>query len=177
VRRLGLVLLLLGAALVFVGAPGGPARAVLPDEILDDSVLEGRARELSKVVRCVVCQNESIDSSNAELARELRLIVRERLVAGDSDQQVLDFLVARYGDFVLLRPPFRPATYFLWFGPLVFLGVGVAGLALVLRRRRLQPAAEAPPLNAEERGRLARLVEEEGQESRAGNRLPEGGGS
>src|SRR3546814_8109266 len=106
-RRLLLVLSLLLAA---------PALAVEPSEMLDDPVLEQRARDLSAEIRCVVCQNESIDSSNAEIARELRLLVRERLVAGDSDQQVLDYLVARYGDFVLLRPPMKPATYLLWFG-------------------------------------------------------------
>ena len=95
-RRLLLVLSLLLAA---------PALAVEPSEMLDDPVLEQRARALSAEIRCVVCQNESIDSSNAEIAHELRVLVRERLVAGDSDQEVLDYLVARYGDFVLLRPP------------------------------------------------------------------------
>src|SRR3546814_6727246 len=90
----------------------------------DPPVLEQRARDLSAEIRCVVCQNESIDSSNAEIARELRLLVRERLVAGNSDQQVLDYLVARYGDFVLLRPPMKPATYLLWFGPFLILLIG-----------------------------------------------------
>jgi cytochrome c-type biogenesis protein CcmH len=94
-----------------------PAFAVEPDEILDDPVLEARARDLSAEIRCVVCQNESIDSSSAGIARDLRILLRERLVAGDSDAEVKDFLVARYGDYVLLRPPVKPATYLLWFGP------------------------------------------------------------
>src|SRR3546814_8042783 len=106
-RRLLLVLSLLLAA---------PALAVEPSEMLDDPVLEQRARDLSAEIRCVVCQNESIDSSNAEIAHELRVLVRERLVAGDSDPEVLDYLVARYGDFVLLRPPMKPSTYLLWYG-------------------------------------------------------------
>ena len=99
------------------------AQAVQPDEVLDDPVLEERARALSAEIRCVVCQNESIDTSNAPLARDLRLLVRARLEAGDSDQEVLDYLVARYGDFVLLRPPVRPSTYLLWFGPALLLGL------------------------------------------------------
>jgi len=104
-----------------------PAMAVNPDEVLDDKALEARARALSKELRCVVCQNQSIDDSNADLARELRILVRERLLAGDEDQAVLNFVVARYGDFVLLDPPLKPKTYGLWFGPWV-----VAGAALLL---------------------------------------------
>ena len=132
--------------------------AVLPDEVLDDPALEGRARDLSQLIRCLVCQNESIDTSNADLARELRLLVRERLTAGDSDQEVLDYLVARYGDFVLLQPRMTPANYLLWFGPLVLLLLGGAGVALYFRRR--QPRAEAG-LSDEEQARLARLIEGE----------------
>ena len=131
------------------------AAAVLPDEVLDDPVLEGRARELSQLIRCVVCQNESIDTSNADLARELRLLVRERLSAGDSDPEVLDFLVARYGDFVLLRPRMTPANYLLWFGPAALLLFGAAGVTLYFRRRR--PSA-ADGLSAEEEARIARLI-------------------
>ena len=153
-RRLALVLAVLGAALLGQGS----ARAVLPDEILDDPALEARARTLSAEIRCLVCQNESIDASNAELARDLRILVRERLTAGDSDGQVLDYLVARYGDFVLLRPRMTPANYLLWFGPAVMLAFGGAGIALFLRRRK---AASGPgELNAEERARLARLLDE-----------------
>ena len=139
-------------------APAGGALAVQPDEVLDDPVLEQRARALSKVIRCLVCQNESIDTSNADLARDLRILVRERLTAGDSDDQVLDYLVARYGEFVLLRPRMKPANYLLWFGPAVVLAFGGGGIALFLRRRK---AASAPgELSAQERARLARLLDE-----------------
>lgn len=153
-------LLLALALLAAVLPPGGTSLAVQPDEILDDPALEARARDLSREIRCLVCQNESIDSSNADLARELRLLVRERLVAGDSDRQVLDFLVQRYGDFVLLRPPFKPSTYILWFGPVLVLLVGGGALLFAIRRRRARPAAEAPPLTAEEAARLDRLLAE-----------------
>ena len=150
---LGILALILGLL-----APAG-ASAVLPDEVLDDPVLEGRARDLSRVIRCLVCQNESIDTSNADLARELRLLVRERLTAGDSDAEVLDFLVARYGDFVLLRPRMKPANYLLWFGPAALLLFGVAGVALYFRRHRLNaPPAGATGLSAEEEARIARLI-------------------
>lgn len=134
--------------------PAGSA-AVLPDEVLDDPVLEGRARDLSQLIRCLVCQNESIDTSNADLARELRILVRERLTAGDSDPEVLDFLVARYGDFVLLRPRMTPANYLLWFGPAALLLVGLVGVVVYFRRRRPAPAER---LNAEEEARVARLI-------------------
>jgi len=157
-RRRALRSWLAAAALVVGLALPRGAFAVLPDEVLDDPVLEGRARELSQLIRCLVCQNESIDTSNADLARELRLLVRERLTAGDSDQEVLDFLVARYGDFVLLQPRMTPANYLLWFGPLVVLLLGGAGVALYFRRRK--PRAEAG-LSAEEQAKLARLIEEE----------------
>ena len=146
------------AVVLVLLAPAGGALAVQPDEVLDDPVLEQRARALSKVIRCLVCQNESIDTSNAELARDLRILVRERLTAGDSDDQVLDYLVARYGEFVLLRPRMTPANYLLWFGPAVVLVLGGAGIALFLRSRQ---SASAPcELNAEERARLARLLDE-----------------
>ena len=145
-------------ALALAALSAGPAGAVLPDEVLDDPVLEARARELSREIRCVVCQNESIDTSNADLARELRILVRERLTAGDSDAEVLDFLVARYGDFVLLRPRMTPANYLLWFGPAAVLLFGLAGVALYFRRR--QPSAE-DGLSAEEEARIARLIEQD----------------
>ncbi len=141
------------------------ALAVEPDEILDDPALEGRARELSEDIRCLVCQNESIDSSNAELAKELRILVRERLVAGDSDQEVLDYLVERYGDFVLLNPPFKPQTYLLWFGPAAILLFGGLAVAAYFRQRRKDtgPApAPAPSLSAEEQKRLNEILKEDG---------------
>jgi cytochrome c-type biogenesis protein CcmH len=152
-RLLGLVWLLVCLA----GAGAGVQAATSPDEIRADPVLEQRARALGKELRCLVCQNQSIDDSDAELARDLRRIVRERLVAGDSDAEIIGFLTARYGDFVLLKPPVKPATWGLWFGPaLVLLGAG-AGIALYLVRRR-RSGAPPPPLSAEERARLDALL-------------------
>jgi cytochrome c-type biogenesis protein CcmH len=133
-----------------------PALAVEPDEILADPALEARARALSQIVRCVVCQNESIDSSGADIARDLRLLIRERLVAGDSDQQVLDYLVARYGNFILLEPPLEPSTLLLWAAPALVLLLGGALVVVVLRQRRR--AAEPAPLSAEEERRLGDLL-------------------
>ncbi|MBS8226030.1 cytochrome c-type biogenesis protein [Vannielia litorea] len=132
--------LILIAALLWMSV--GPALAVEPDEVLSDPVLEARARALSKELRCVVCQNQDIDSSNAGVARDLRLIVRERLVAGDTDEEVLDYVVARYGDYVLFRPPFKPLNYVLWFAPfvLVLFGGGVA-VAVLRGRRSVEPTA------------------------------------
>jgi cytochrome c-type biogenesis protein CcmH len=131
------------------------AWAVLPDERLADPALETRARGLGQELRCLVCQNQSIDDSNADLAHDLRLIVRERLVAGDSDAQVLDYLRQRYGDYVLLRPPVTPGTWLLWFGPAAVLLAGVTGLALAARRRR-PPRVVA--LDASERRQLDELL-------------------
>jgi cytochrome c-type biogenesis protein CcmH len=139
------------------------AFAVQPDEILSDPMLEARARDLSKELRCMVCQNQSIDDSDAPLARDLRLLVRERLKAGDSDRQVLDFLTARYGDFVLLRPRFAWDTAVLWLAPAATLLVGIYGiLALVRRRRVAAHDAELEPaqLSESERGRLAELLDD-----------------
>src|SRR3546814_9387242 len=125
--------------------------------MLDDPVLEQRARDLSAEIRCVVCQNESIDSSNAEIAHELRVLVRERLVAGDSDQEVLDYLVARYGDFVLLRPPMKPSTYLLWYGPFLILFIGVVAVFVYFRRQRAA-AVLHEALSPAEEARVARLL-------------------
>jgi cytochrome c-type biogenesis protein CcmH len=130
------------------------AQAVEPDEMLADAALEARARDISREIRCLVCQNQSIDDSNADLARDLRVIVRERLAAGDSDEAVKQFLVARYGEFVLLRPPVKPATWLLWFGPAALLLAGALGIALYHRRRR-QAAA---PLSEAERRRVEDLL-------------------
>jgi cytochrome c-type biogenesis protein CcmH len=134
-----------------------PALAVEPDEVLKDPALEARARELSKELRCLVCQNQSIDDSAATLARDLRLLVRERLVAGDGDRQVLDYLTNRYGSFVLLKPPMKPATYLLWFGPAAVLVLGAAGLFVLARRRARVPVA-AIPLSDDERRELDTLL-------------------
>ena len=111
--------------------------AVEPDEILSDSKLENRAREISANIRCVVCQNEPIDSSNSGVARDLRILIRERLSAGDSDAEVLDFLVKRYGDFVLFKPPLKYTTYVLWFSPIIFLFFGTLILFRVFKRAAL----------------------------------------
>ena len=130
-----------------------PALAVLPDERLADPALESRARALSQDLRCMVCQNQSIDDSDAPLARDLRVLVRERLKAGDSDRQVMDYLVARYGEFVLLRPRLGWHTAVLWGAPVLFLLVGGAYLAVAARRRRLSPVQPAP-LTEEEKAKL-----------------------
>lgn len=135
-----------------------PAYAVLPDEVLDDPVLEERARDLSAEIRCLVCQNESIDASNAQLARDLRILVRERLVAGDTDQQVLDFLVARYGDYVLLRPPVKGTTALLWFGPAVILLLAGGIIAVRTRASRSRPSTAPPALSDEEKARVEALL-------------------
>lgn len=135
-----------------------PALAVTPDEVLKDTAMEARARELSKELRCMVCQNQSIDDSDAPLAKDLRLLVRERLVKGDSDQQVMDYLVSRYGDFVLLRPRISIGNMLLWGAPLLVLALG--GLGVVIAMRRRAQAATAPaPLTEEEKKRLAELVD------------------
>ena len=146
-------------ALVCAAVASGSALAVQPEEMLKDPKLEARARDLSRELRCMVCQNQSIDESEAPLARDLRLLVRERLTKGDTDPQVLDFLVARYGEFVLLKPPLEGRTIILWALPPVALLAGAIGLFLAVRRRRtgqLEPAA----LSTEERRRLSTLVDE-----------------
>ena len=134
-----------------------PALAVEPSEMLPDPALEARAREIGRTLRCVVCQNQAIDDSAAEVAHDMRRAVRERLAAGDSDDQAMAFMVARYGDYVLLKPPFKPGTWLLWLGgPLVLLA-GAAALALAARRRRVVPTAPAP-LTDEERARVESLL-------------------
>jgi cytochrome c-type biogenesis protein CcmH len=135
-----------------------PARAVQPDEILSDVALEARARGLSRELRCMVCQNQSIDDSDAPLARDLRLLVRERLTAGDSDDQVQDFLVARYGAFVLLKPPFEWYTATLWLTPAAALLAGAIAMFVAVRRRRLGGAGPAP-LSPEEERRLSEMMD------------------
>lgn len=151
-------LLRLVALLICALVAVAPARAVQPDEILGDPVLESRARVLSEELRCLVCQNQSIDESDAPLAKDLRIIVRERLKAGDTDQQVLDFMVQRYGEFVLLRPRFSWRNALLWGTPILALALGVLALVLGLKRRR---TAATPALSAEEEARLARLMKDE----------------
>ena len=144
-------------ALLLALAVAAPACAIEPQEQLTDPALEARARTIGQELRCLVCQNELIDDFNADLARDLRTIVRERLKAGDTNDQVLSFVTARYGDYVLLRPPLRTGTLVLWFGPAVLLVVAI--VAMTLRRRRTK--AEPAPLSSEEDRRLARLLDEE----------------
>ena len=148
------------AIAVAAGLAGPAAHAVEPVERLADPALEARARALSQELRCLVCQNQSIDESNADLAHDLRVLLRQRLVAGDTDRQVLDYVVARYGVFVLLDPPFAPATYLLWLTPPALVLGAAIFLVLRARRRRLDP--ELPALSEEERARAALLLGEPG---------------
>ena len=143
--------------------------AVEPDEMLADPALEARARAISQEIRCLVCQNQSIDDSNADLARDLRLLVRERLLTGDSDEQVRQFLVDRYGDFVLLRPALRPGTYVLWFGPAVMLVLAIVIIAAYFRRQQAHTRA-VDDLTPEERRRVEALLAR--QESQDGKSAP-----
>ncbi len=150
----------IGAAffLVLLSAFAQPALAVYPDEILKDPVAEARARHLSSELRCLVCQNQSIDDSEAPLARDLRILVRERITAGDDDAAIRRFLVARYGEFVLLKPPFEAHTFLLWTLPFIALGGGL--LAIALRGRKRRETAEAQPLSTEEQAALKQALGE-----------------
>lgn len=153
-------LLLLGFAWMLAA----PAFAADPVEMLKDPVLEGRAESLGKQLRCLVCQNESIEDSNADLARDLRIIVRERIAAGQSNDQVKQYVVDRYGDYVLLNPPFKITTLVLWLGPFALLLAGL-GAALAVFRRRSGANGQGPgaPLSAEEKRRLEALLKEGSQ--------------
>jgi cytochrome c-type biogenesis protein CcmH len=136
-----------------------PSRAVEPDEMLSNPALEARARAISKELRCMVCQNESIDESQAPLAHDLRVLVRQRIMAGDSNQQIIDFLVSRYGEFILLRPPLSWNTLALWGAPPTLLLFGiVVMIAFERRRRAAKPAAAATKLSADEEARLAQIL-------------------
>ena len=135
------------------------AYAVEPDEMLSNPVLEARARAISRQLRCMVCQNESIDESQAPLAHDLRVLVRQRIMAGDTDKQILDFLVSRYGEFILLKPPLSWNTLALWGAPPALLTLGILMIVLVERRRNARrPVAEAAGLSADEEARLAEFV-------------------
>jgi cytochrome c-type biogenesis protein CcmH len=156
-RRAAVLWLALSA--VLIGLATSPAKAVEPDEVLQDPALEARARHISEGLRCLVCQNQSIDDSEAPLAKDLRVLVRERLKAGDTDQQIEDFVVARYGEFVLLKPRFEPHTFLLWFAtPAVFLA---ALLIVILAYRRRSAAAAAPAALSEvEERKLKSLLDD-----------------
>jgi cytochrome c-type biogenesis protein CcmH len=152
---------ILSCLFVLVVMVGSPARAVQPDEIMSDPAKEARARDLSRELRCMVCQNQSIDDSEAPLARDLRILVRERIAAGDSDAQVMDFLVARYGEFVLLKPRLNPHTWLLWLlPPLALAGGGFALWGLARRRAKSGATGDMAlyKLTAEEEARLERLI-------------------
>lgn len=136
------------------------AFAVEPSERLSDPALEARARALSEELRCLVCQNETIDESGAPLAHDLRVLLRERIAAGDTDAQAVKFLTDRYGDFVLLKPPVVPATYLLWFGPIIVLLLAGTGASIYVRKRKA--VAPVAPLSADEERRIAKLLKEEG---------------
>ena len=146
----------LAAALLGLSMAATAARAVLPSEQLSDPKLESRARAISQELRCVVCQNQTIDDSDADLAHDLRVLLRERLLKGDSDEQAKAFIVKRYGTYVLLQPPFRLETLFLWFGPLLVLIAGGLGAALYVRRRR--PVVETS-LSPQEEQQVATLLQ------------------
>ena len=153
------ILLALALLSALLGAPA--AFAVQPDEMLSDPALEARARNLSRELRCMVCQNQSIDDSDAPLARDLRILVRERLKAGDSDAKILDFLTARYGQFVLLKPRFGFDTALLWLAPAGVLAIGAIALAMFVRRRRSVAESDesaTSPLSEAEQARLSELV-------------------
>ena len=152
---------LLSGALAVFAIAASTAYAVQPDEVMSDPVQEARARDLSRELRCMVCQNQSIDDSEAPLARDLRILVRERIAAGDSNAQVIDFLVARYGEFVLLKPRLNSHTWILWLLPPLVLAGGGAALWMHARLRRNRAAAEDPSafkLTAEEEARLEGLI-------------------
>jgi cytochrome c-type biogenesis protein CcmH len=145
---------------LWLACSASSSQAVEPGEMLADPALEARAREIGRELRCLVCQNQSIDDSDADLARDLRMLVRDRLNAGDTDRQVVDYIVSRYGDFVLLRPPIKPMTWALWFGPPLIAGVGL--IALVVYYRRARRAAEPPaPLSEKEEQRIAQLLQDD----------------
>jgi len=151
-KRLALALMLAAAA---------PALAADPSEMLKDPVLEKKAEDLGKELRCLVCQNESIEDSNADLARDLRIIVRERIAKGESTDQVKQYVVDRYGDYVLLNPPFKGATLVLWLGPFALLVVAVGAAFVFFRRRPSVNATPVAPLSAEEKRRLDALLKDE----------------
>ena len=135
-----------------------PALAVEPSEVLADPVLEARARTIGQALRCVVCQNQSIDDSAAEVAHDMRRAVRDRLLAGDSNDQVFAYMVARYGDYVLLKPPFKTGTLVLWLGAPLLLLIAGGALLVAARRRQRAGLAAPPPLSDEERRRLDALL-------------------
>lgn len=147
---------------VFLAAMSLPAFAVNPDEVLSDPALEARARSITAQLRCLVCQNESIDDSNADLAHDLRVLVRRHLVAGEGDDAIISFVRQRYGDYVLLKPPMKPATYLLWFGPALLL-ISAGGASFWALHRRQRSVAPPAPLSESEQQKLTRLLDRQGR--------------
>lgn len=156
IRRLSFLVSALAVLLPVLAVT--PALAVNPDEMLSNPVLEERAREISKELRCLVCQNQSIDDSDAELARDLRVLVRERLVAGDDNQEVIDYIVARYGDYVLLNPPLKPETYILWASPAVLVVLAILAVFAFYRRKKRDGSPASASLSKDEQKRLDELL-------------------
>ncbi len=148
----------LAALIGALALAAGHAGAVLPDEQLKDPKLEARARAIGSELRCVVCQNQTIDDSDADLARDLRILLRQRLIAGDSDRQAIDFIVQRYGAFVLMKPPLNSETWLLWLGPVLLLAAGGAAVTVYWRGR----TASLPPLTLAERAALERVGRDDG---------------
>lgn len=156
-----MIRLLIVALILVTGTTG---HAVEPEEMLDDPMLEKRARDISAELRCLVCQNQSIDDSDAQLAKDLRVLVRDRLTRGESDEEVMSYIVSRYGDFVLLKPPFNASTYVLWIGPVVIAGIGLFVMIMTFRRQSAsaRPSENNPiPLSATEQNRLNMLLKSE----------------
>ncbi|WP_412557463.1 cytochrome c-type biogenesis protein [Thalassospira sp. MIT1370] len=155
-RRL---LTMIGAFGLVVGLmTGTPAWAVNPDEMLSNPVLEKRARDISQELRCLVCQNQSIDDSDAELARDLRVLVRERLIAGDTNEEAIDYIVARYGDYVLLNPPLKPETYILWASPAVLAILALLAVFAFYRRKQREASNATTSLSRDEQARLDEIL-------------------
>ena len=151
--------LVFGALAILVPViASNPAFAVNPDEMLSNPVLEERAREISKELRCLVCQNQSIDDSDAELARDLRVLVRERLIAGDTNEEAIDYIVARYGDYVLLNPPLKPETYILWASPAVLAILALLAVFAFYRRKQREASNATTSLSRDEQARLDEIL-------------------
>lgn len=165
ISRFKLVLGVFAILVPVIASP--PAFAVNPDEMLSNPVLEERAREISKELRCLVCQNQSIDDSDAELARDLRVLVRERLVAGDDNEEVIDYIVARYGDYVLLNPPLKPETYILWASPVVLVVLALLAVFAFYRRKQREGSTASASLSKDEKARLDELLGSSNDDSKA----------
>jgi len=158
--RLLIATLALSGLLAIAPGVSAPAHAQTTiDAPLEDPAMERRAKALFKLLRCLVCQNQSIDDSNADLARDLRVLVRQRLKDGDSDDQAVAYIVDRYGDWVLLDPPFKAGTLVLWIGPLVIFLLGAGGVVRYMRRRNAEPPAPAAPLSDDEQEQMAALMD------------------